>query len=214
MTSLLEFKGWPKTPRLNRDMIITEKIDGTNAAVIVKALSDDLNLTEVLAEGDANGKIVDVNGVTYVVGAQSRKRVVTPLSDNFGFASWVWLNAEALAGALGEGYHYGQWWGSGVQRGYGIQRGKKFFSLFNVHRYANIDFVGLGLPDVALVPVLYQGPFSTETINNVLIGLKRSGSYLADWPSEGLVVFHSASGQIYKVLTENDEISKTEAGVS
>lgn len=206
--SLLEFQAWPKTPRLNRDMIVTEKIDGTNAAVIVQALPDDLTNMEVVAQGDANGKIVDVDGVTYVVGAQSRKRVVTPLADNFGFAAWVWQNAEALAGALGAGYHFGEWWGSGIQRGYDIQRGQKFFSLFNVHRYGDIDFVAAGLP------VLYHGPFSTETINNILVGLKRSGSYLADWPAEGLVVFHSASGQIFKVLTENDEVSKTEAGVA
>ena len=28
-----EFKPWPKTPRWNRQVVITEKIDGTNAAV-------------------------------------------------------------------------------------------------------------------------------------------------------------------------------------
>jgi hypothetical protein len=215
--SLLDFKPWPKTPRLNRDMIITEKIDGTNAAVIVKALPDDLPIVDVLVEADRNGKIVDINGTLYVVGAQSRKRVVTPLSDNFGFAAWVWQHAEALAGALGEGYHYGEWWGSGVQRGYGIQRGRKYFSLFNVHRYGGIDFAAAGLEDVSAVPVLYTGPFDTNTIQSVLASLKETGSNLPQapgFPAEGIVVFHSASGTVYKVLSENDEVSKTEAGVS
>ena len=27
------FQGWPKIARLNRDIIITEKLDGTNAAI-------------------------------------------------------------------------------------------------------------------------------------------------------------------------------------
>ena len=29
----IEFKEWPKTPRLLRNITITEKIDGTNAAI-------------------------------------------------------------------------------------------------------------------------------------------------------------------------------------
>jgi hypothetical protein len=33
---VIEFQGWPKTPRLFRDMIVTEKIDGTNSAVIIE----------------------------------------------------------------------------------------------------------------------------------------------------------------------------------
>lgn len=80
------FRAWPKTPRLFRDMVITEKIDGTNAAVIV-----------------ADGKLY----------AQSRKRIITPDDDNFGFASWVAEHPELVE--LGEGYHYGEWWGKGIQ---------------------------------------------------------------------------------------------------
>jgi hypothetical protein len=65
---MTEFKPWPKIARLNRDITITEKIDGTNAAVIV---------TE---EGE--------------VAAQSRTRIITPDADNFGFARWVAEHAE------------------------------------------------------------------------------------------------------------------------
>ena len=51
-----EFRAWPSIPRLYRDCVITEKIDGTNAAVVV---TDD--------------------GQVY---AQSRKRVITRGDDN------------------------------------------------------------------------------------------------------------------------------------
>jgi hypothetical protein len=93
----IEFKAWPKIARLNRRMIITEKIDGTNAAVIV-------------TEG----------GQVY---AQSRTRLITPgkTTDNFGFAAWVEQNKVFLAERLGPGYHYGEWWGVGIQRGYGLR---------------------------------------------------------------------------------------------
>src|SRR6185369_17529395 len=98
----IAFQPWPKIPRLNRDITITEKIDGTNAAV----------------------------GVSYdkaVVWAQSRTRIITPQNDNAGFAKWVEQNARELADVLGPGLHFGEWWGQGVQRGYGMTR--KFFSL-------------------------------------------------------------------------------------
>ena len=67
----IELRPWPKIARLNRDMTVSEKIDGTNAAIIV---TDDLQ-----------------------VGAQSRSRVITPEADNHGFARWVARNAETLA---------------------------------------------------------------------------------------------------------------------
>lgn len=35
MIKELEFTPWPKTFRMNRDVIVTEKIDGSNAAVKV-----------------------------------------------------------------------------------------------------------------------------------------------------------------------------------
>ena len=36
----IDFTEWPKTPRLFRDMIVTEKIDGTNSAVGIKPISE------------------------------------------------------------------------------------------------------------------------------------------------------------------------------
>ena len=66
-----EFVEFPKMARLFRDAIITEKLDGTNAAVVVRE-----------------------DGTVY---AQSRTRVITPGDDNFGFAYWVEQHAERLA---------------------------------------------------------------------------------------------------------------------
>lgn len=178
------FEAWPKTPRLFRDILITEKIDGTNAAVIV---TEDLR-----------------------VGAQSRKRVITPEQDNFGFARWVYDNAETLASALGPGRHFGEWWGSGIQRGYGLTKGEKRFSLFNVNRYADRDFTEL--PGVSLVPTLHVGPFSTDDVEDTLHKLEANGSAAAPgfMNPEGVVVFHTAANMVFKATIKNDESPKGE----
>jgi hypothetical protein len=36
----MEFEAFPKIPRLKRDMVITEKIDGTNACVLIEDCTD------------------------------------------------------------------------------------------------------------------------------------------------------------------------------
>lgn len=175
-----EFKPWPKIARLNRGMIITEKIDGTNAAVVI----DD--------EG--------------VVRAQSRTRIITPDADNFGFARWVYDNAGTLVDDLGPGYHYGEWWGKGIQRHYG--QTERFFSLFNVGRWDGTDFY---TPNLKVVPVLCNPMlFSTEDINEQVGWLSKFGSVAApgfDKP-EGVVVYHTAAKQLFKVTLENDDQPK------
>jgi hypothetical protein len=87
---MIDFIAFPKIPRFNREWIITEKIDGTNAVVFV---SD---------EG--------------IVKAGSRSRWITPESDNYGFAKWVHENEDELRTGLGPGFHYGEWWGKGIQK--------------------------------------------------------------------------------------------------
>ena len=190
MTDLLteespfEFKAWPKTPRLNRDIIITEKIDGSNAAVIVTP----------------DGR----------VGAQSRKRLVTPgkQTDNYGFASWVESQAEILAEVLGHGHHYGEWWGSGIGRTYGLKGGEKYFSLFNAERYSKAPLDRL--KGVGVVPTLYHGPFDGDAINVTVEELRANGSTLVPggFPAEGVIVYHKAAGGTFKILLENDSLPK------
>ena len=125
---MVEFKPWPKIPRLDAGIscVITEKIDGSNGCIIVE-----------------NGEIT---------GVQSRKRLITPEQDNFGFADWVYSNSEVLAQGLGDGYHYGEWAGPGIQKNPKNLADKKFF-LFNVHRWQE-DRAGIP-PLCEVVRVLY-----------------------------------------------------------
>lgn len=178
----IEFQAWPKIARLNRDIVVTEKIDGTNAAVII----------------DDDGAIA----------TQSRKRLITPDDDNFGFARWVAENAGALVDALGPGRHFGEWWGSGIQRGYGLAKGEKRFSLFNTARYGDAP---LDVDGLRVVPVLYQGLYSQPEIEEALDRLNMLGSVAAPgfFDPEGIVVFHSAAQQMFKVTIKGDEAPKS-----
>ena len=156
MTDSIQFEAWPKIGRLNRDVHITEKIDGTNAAIHIKPLQSDEKPSPnaiALVETDTDGCIAQV-------AAQSRTRLITVENDNHGFAKWVAANAAALADNLGEGVHFGEWWGSGIQRGYGLEKGEKRFSLFNAHRWADIEQTSGGLLHV--VPTLYHGLWSQD----------------------------------------------------
>lgn len=181
----IEFLAWPKTPRLFRDMIVTEKIDGTNGAIIV---------TE-------DGRVA----------AQSRNRLVTPgkQTDNYGFARWVYENAGELADVLGPGRHFGEWWGSGIARGYGLTHGEKRFSLFNVDRYAALDLQNVD--GLGTVPVLLRHTFNSNLVQSVLDKLVEDGSAAAPgfMKPEGVIVYHSQAQQVFKALIENDHLPKT-----
>jgi RNA ligase len=103
---MITFEPFPKLARLYREVTITEKIDGTNAQVII---------TE-------DGEIE----------AASRSRIITPQDDNYGFAAWVDKNKAELL-TLGVGRHFGEWWGKGIQRAY--SKPERCFSLFNTGRW-------------------------------------------------------------------------------
>lgn len=181
---MIEFEAFPKIPRLNRGMVVTEKIDGTNAAVVIET------------DGEGN----------YEVGAQSRKRLITPDDDNFGFARWVNDNAEALAATLGPGRHFGEWWGRGIQRRYGLS--EKRFSLFNTSRWHADDLAAV--PNLGVVPVLAAGNFSHDLIAGCVSDLRRFGSIAAPgfMDPEGVVVWLSAARLSFKVMVKNDEVPK------
>jgi len=126
------FQKWPKIPRIENEVYHTsEKIDGTNAAIIIKPI----DLLDV--EPYTDYCVFNSNGMG--IWTQSRKRLITPNNDNFGFASWVRENGENLL-TLGEGYHYGEWWGQGIQRGYGLDH--KRFSLFNPEKQSTDETRG------------------------------------------------------------------------
>lgn len=205
----LEFKAWNKIPRLRREVTITEKIDGTNAAAVIL----------LRAEGDYDaqltaGELIEVGD--YVVGAQSRKRLIQPGkdTDNAGFAKYVWDNAEDFVEVLGLGYHYGEWYGQGIQRGYDLDHRR--FALFNTERWRHLADDGPlsvlppPIPGLGVVPVLYKGPFHsgvTTTQRNLLsvLGSVAVPGYMRP---EGFVMWHSQSRQLYKVLLEHDDVPK------
>jgi hypothetical protein len=147
------FQEFPKIPRLNRNITITEKIDGTNAAIHITGRYETSGGQVVAYKVDET----NVNDLGVIV-PQSRKRILTPEEDNFGFARWVEEHSVALRTTLGPGIHYGEWWGQGIQRGY--RQVRKWFSLFNYTRWSNDQAVamhaGIGLQ---VVPILYHGPW-------------------------------------------------------
>lgn len=138
LTEYTTFRPWPKISRLSTAVTVTEKIDGTNALIRVTPPTGLSNMA-IRRGWDALG--FPAKPITAVVGDQmilagSRKRWVHPLDDNFGFAAWVYANREELI-KLGPGDHYGEWWGVGIQRGYGLDH--KRFSLFNTARWSDPD---------------------------------------------------------------------------
>lgn len=179
---MVEFKEFPKIARFNREVIVTEKIDGTNAQVHV-------------TDG---GEVL----------AGSRNRWITPEADNYGFAAWVRDHAEELR-ALGPGQHFGEWWGAGIQRRYGLS--EKRFSLFNVSRWSEERPACCGV-----VPVLWRGPLAEMDSDAILADLAHGGSRASPgfMKPEGIVIFHVASGALFKRTIEKDEQPKALAGAA
>ena len=205
-----QFRAWPKTPRLNRNCIATEKIDGTNSAVIIESVETGAITDDCLAH------VVLPDGQEFAVYAQSRKRLLTvgKQTDNFGFAAWVKENALELAAGQGEGYHYGEWWGSGIQRAYGLRDGERVFSLFNAGRWHDQQANGCGesaVPDCCrVVPVLATGTTINAVAEGAIAMLEDNGSFAAPGfnAPEGVVVYHTAACQTFKVTLENDAAAK------
>lgn len=201
------FEPFPKIARLSRDMTVLEKLDGSNAQVyITPETSDPEMLPDIpwLGTGENNIHIA----------AGSRNRWLSIENDNYGFAKWVQANIEELL-KLGPGRHFGEWWGLGIQRGYGLQ--EKRFSLFNTARWVPAEFaVGERFAESKqevppacchVVPVLYRGVFCTETIEHTLHKLARNGSLAARgfMQPEGIVIYHTASKTLFK-KTFNDDL--------
>lgn len=231
----MHFETWPKTPRLLRDMVVTEKIDGTNAAIIVEKLPantqidpaapttrrQELSESIALQKGGYIAAFVEADDERYLVGAQSRNRLITPgkQTDNHGFAGWVFEHADLFVALLGEGRHFGEWWGSGIARGYGLPKGEKRFSLFRSDKYAETLLSWkaaldgeLGENAIDVVPVMHRGLFDLQEVENCLQHLDEYGSIASGngfKPAEGVVVFHTAANQVFKQTLEGDQNPKS-----
>ncbi len=164
----MEFKAWPKITRLEnrRQPIFTEKIDGTNACIVI--------------------------GEDGEFACQSRTRFITPESDNFGFASWAYSHKDELL-HLGPGYHYGEWWGLGIQRGY--NQTEKRFSLFNSRRWGKHN---PNTPScVSVVPIL-----PTNGVADTIEYLKTNGSVVAPGflNVEGAIMYEPDTDTCFKII--------------
>jgi len=198
----MEFQGFPKIARLSRNMVITEKIDGTNAQVSIVQMGEDFDDTDCIAKKD---------GLAMFAGSRSRWIVPEKGRDNHGFAQWVDDHSSELF-ELGLGTHFGEWWGAGIQRGYG--ENGKHWSLFNTGRWLeHYDNAKLLCPKCCgVVPVLGSLIFDTEQINNIMEYLKVDGSFAAPgfMKPEGIVIYHEAARVMFKKTFENDEKGKGE----
>lgn len=185
------YPAFQKIPRLRREVIISEKIDGTNALIHI---SDDLS----------------------VIRAGSRNRWITPEKDNHGFACFVKKHEDELR-KLGPGHHYGEWYGAGIQRRYGLL--EKKLALFNAGRWAAHPDGGvfekhtpenhIALTLVQVVPVLAVGK-QDSAVEEALTLLREKGSVLVPgfMDPEGIVVYHTAARTLFKVTLVGDESFK------
>lgn len=210
--SALDFREFASIPRLSREIVITEKIDGTNGCIAI------WRKDELVLPNDAIGIQVRLleathEGIDFVMLPGSRSKWIGPPSDdNYGFAKWVFDNKDELV-KLGPGTHFGEWWGQGIQRKYGLT-GKRF-SLFNTSRWTSQFNTVLGLMAAEkgalstacneitcchVTPVLSQGMFSTAEVDNVLSQLSAYGSAAAPgfMKPEGVVVFHVRGNLMFK----------------
>ncbi len=196
---MTEFREFAKIARYSRETIVTEKIDGTNASVFIGE------------DGD------------FLTG--SRTRWITPEDDNFGFSRWAHDHKNELL-TLGPGHHFGEWWGSKIQRGYGYKNGERFWSLFNTMRWCLpsrdpevipcadrrvIKMQDILPPCVGLVPVLWRGQMDYLNVNSIMQKLAATGSLAAPgFPNpEGIVIYHVAGNVAFKKTIEKDNAPKS-----
>jgi len=179
----MEFKSFNKIAHIGKLwMSITEKIHGSNAVIGIERQPFDM----------------------WRIQAGSRTKWLTPDDDNYGFCKWVMANKEELVSKLGEGRHYGEWFGAGINSNYGLK--DKHLALFNWRR-----FEGKELPaNVTTVPVLYRGAISLDAINGAMEQLKSHGSSMVKgfMRPEGIVI--DLDGQLYKNVFDAEETKWTE----
>ena len=174
----MDFVEFVKIPRLSRECVITEKIDGTNAVIYIGQ------------DGE------------FLVG--SRKRWITPEDDNFGFARWAYEHKDELLD-LGPGWHHGEWWGAGIQRRYGLS--EKRWSLFHTSMWSvetpppacchvvPVLFRGLfttGQVQISLESLQAEGSIAAPGFMQ----------------PEGMVIYHTAANMYFKKTIFKDESPK------
>lgn len=180
----LEFKSWREIEKYQGvHVIITEKIHGTNAQIHVYSESEGAPLK---ARAGSRNRYLDVLG-----------------SDNYGFAVYVKAHEQEICEKLGEGRHYGEWVGPGINGEYGLP--DKHLVLFDHKRHPKEKFdAGQMPPRMLPIPVLYDGPYSIEAVQATLEKLRTEGSVLSPgfMKPEGVVLhfpqFNSMKKRVFK----------------
>lgn len=191
------YPGFPKIPRLNREFTITEKIDGSCSQICITTLEEegpDFEPTDQTL-------IIGENGTPkYVMRAGSRNQWLSAAVDNFEFFSWVENNADELVG-LGVGRHFGEWFGEKINRAYGLE--ERRLALFNVRRWDSEDRPSC----CGVVPVLCtRGTDMSGYAEAALSYLRSFGSVAVPgfMHPEGIVIYHRAANQLFKVTLDKD----------
>lgn len=182
---LQEFMPFPKISRFSREVIVTEKIDGTNAQIVVSDDGNDLC-------------------------AGSRTQWITLEKDNAGFARWVQANKTELL-KLGPGQHFGEWWGAGIGRKYNLK--EKVFSLFNVSRWSNPATRPTCCNVVPVLWQGNMDDLRTDEILAKLM-LGGSVAAPGFMQPEGIIIFHVPSGTLFKKTLDNHDEPKWKALLS
>lgn len=173
--STTNYNSFPSIERLeNIYCVISEKIDGTNG-------------------------LIEINETNVRFG--SRNRYISFSDDNAGFANFFRhyeARFEDVAKDIitkepessDESYPlriYGEWFGCGIQRGYGLK--DKFFMPFSF--FYGEKLIEYQVPNVITPNIMYTGKFSMEVVNTCMQQLKLNGSgVVKDYKQpEGIVIF-------------------------
>jgi hypothetical protein len=197
----IEFTEFPSIKRMDSiGMSITQKLHGTNAQVYIERLEGD---PPIIESEDVNF-IKKVDDVIYLLKVGSRTRWITPDNDNYGFAGFIYANAEEFIRKLGPGRHDGEWVGPGINSTEGFT--EKTFVLFDFWKWPPERALPLR---TQVVPVLYNGQADISKVGEVMADLKANGSKAVPgfMNVEGVVV--SLGGTRYKKVFQAEETKWT-----
>ncbi len=171
----IPFVEFPKIARYSREVVVTEKIDGTNGQIYV-----DDTMTNVYAG--------------------SRSQWIGLENDNYGFARWVAEHKDELL-KLGPGSHFGEWWGAGIQRRYDLT--EKRFSLFNTHRWSDAETrpACCGVVPILWRGPFDELDAAALLAKLAAEGSVASPGFMKP---EGIVIFHTAAQWLLKKTLEKD----------
>lgn len=192
-------------PRWYKTFTISEKVDGTNGLIAVLPDGDEYNA--IRSTGIVPIAFNEEGSLAIFAGSRSRwLSADDKAKDNAGFAKWIQEHASEVA-QLGEGFHYGEWYGSGINRGYDLPKGTKRFALFNTHRWT------VSRPEIFdVVPILWEGSGDDlqEGIDSAIQNLVTNGSVISPGfrNPEGIVIYSQEARSYWKKTIANDRIPK------